>query len=112
MTTIKTKRVIKRFTSKEQIEKRIDKFSKKATAHRGKQSGAYSAANNIRRDAHRTDDHSLLAAAQQKDDVGDKWGRKAHRLECEVLPKLKRKLAEFNTDTIPGITDDRSVEGI
>lgn len=108
----KKKRVPKRFTSKEQILKQIDKFTQKAKTQRQKQSEAYSAANNIRRDSHRTNDLTLLGEAVKKDSIGDRWGRKADRLEKDVLKALSAKLAEFQTDTIPGITDDRSVPGI
>jgi hypothetical protein len=108
----KKKRVKKRFTSKEQIVKQIDKFTKKAKTQRDKQSKAYALANNIRRDAQRTSDPTLLATAGRQDEIGDRWGRKADRLEREVLKVLSAKLAEFQTDTIPGITDDRSVPGI
>ena len=108
----KKKRVKKRFTSKEQILKQIDKFTQKAKTQRQKQSEAYSAANTIRRDAQRTDDSTLLTEAVKKDATGDRWGRKADRLEKDVLKVLSQKLAEFQTDPIHGITDDRSVPGI
>jgi hypothetical protein len=108
----KPKRQKKRFTSREQIIARIDKFTKKAENQRANQRERYSAANNLRRVALPTNDADLLEKAKKADADGDKLGRKADRLEKDVLGALRAKLAEFDTQTIPGITTDRSVEAL
>lgn len=99
----------KRFTSREQIITRIDKFTKKAGNQRRQQRECYTRAGQIRRSAHDSQDTTLLPEAIKKDKEGDKWGLKADRLEKDVLGSLRSKLAEFDTETIPGITTDRSV---
>lgn len=110
---VKKKRVPKRFTSKEQITKQIDKFTKKAESQRCQQKECYLKASELRRVyQNRPGYHQELSKAQKLDATGDKWGKKADRLEKDVLRVLRLKLAEFMTDTIPGITDDRSVPGI
>lgn len=111
----KKKRVAKRFTSKEQITKQIDKFTRKAQDQRKKQTDAYADAKKLRDIIGRSSEVeqvTLQRSARRKDEEGDRWGRKAYRLEKDVLKALSQKLAEFQTDTIPGITDDRSVPGI
>ena len=106
----KKKRVPKRFTSKEQIERQIDKFTRKAKRQRDEQRKLYADASLLTR--RRTDCVDAISQAAKKEADGDRLGRKADRLEKDVLPKLKAKLAEFQTDPIPGIMDDRSVPGI
>ncbi len=106
----KKKRVAKRFTSKKQIEDRIDKFTKKANLRRDQQRQCYADANQIRRTCQGDVDNIHKLA--KKEAEGDRRGKQADRLEKDVLPKLKAKLAEFNTATIPGIMDDQSVPGI
>lgn len=101
-----------RFTSREQILKKIDKFAAKANSQRAQQRQFYLAAANIRDNARRSNDSTLLTAANSKDALGDLWGKRAERLETKVLASLKRKLAEFQTMTIPGITEDKTVEGL
>lgn len=108
----KPKRTKVRFTTKEQIISKIDKFAKKAAKQRELQRGCYLTASRIREDARRTEDSTLLTEAQNHERRGDGWGKKADRLENKVLASLKRKLAEFQTDTIPGIDIDKSVEGL
>lgn len=103
----KKKRVKKRFTTREQIVARIDKFTAKATRKRDLQRMAYSEAGQLRRVA--VGDESLIRKAVRKDADGDKLGLQADRLEKDVLGSLKRKLAEFDTETIPGMGVDRSV---
>lgn len=107
----KTKRPKKRFTSREQIIARIDKFTIKAKRQRESQRDCYVKSGQARR-AHEQGDDSLLRVIRMHESKGDKWGLKADRLEKDVLPALKAKLAEFDTDTIPGITTDRSVEAV
>lgn len=109
----KKKRVIQRFTSKEQIIAKIDKFTKKAESQRYQQKECYLKASKLRRVyQNRPGYHQELSKANKLDADGDKLGKKADRLEKDVLRVLRLKLAEFLTDTIPGITDDRSVPGI
>jgi len=106
----KKKRVKLRFTSREQIIKRIDKFAIKAIKRREQQRQCYADASQARRLGH--SDVENAGKVAKKEAEGDKRGKQADRLEKDVLPKLKAKLAEFDTDPIPGITDDRSVPGI
>lgn len=101
----------KRFTSREQIIARIDKFTKKAEKQRENQRDCYARAGQARR-AFQEGDESLLRVIRMHESDGDKWGRKADRLEKDVLGALRNKLAEFNTMTIPGITSDQSVEAV
>jgi hypothetical protein len=101
-----------RFTSREQIIAKIDKFTNKAKGHRENQRQCYLAAANIRDTARRCEDSAMLSLSVRKDSLGDVWGKKAERLETKTLASLKRKLSEFDTQTIPGITDDKTVEGI
>lgn len=106
----KIKRPKKRFTSREQIIARIDKFTAKAKRQRSEQQKLYSEANQLKRVM--TNRVEVIGTMARKETLADKLGLKADRLEKDVLPKLKEKLAEFDTDTIPGITMDRSVEAI
>src|SRR5436305_1227543 len=92
----KKKRVKKRFTSKEQILKQIDKFTKKAKRHREKQRECYVKSGALRRHyQHTPGPHEELSKATKLDVEGDRWGRKADRLEKDVLKVLSAKLAEF-----------------
>lgn len=106
---VKKKRVKPRFTTREQIIQRIDKFTVKAQRKRAEQSKCYAQANHIRRDDRRLEE---LAGAAKHDVLGDKLGKQADRLEKDVLPKLKAKLAEFDTQIIPGIDIDKSIPAI
>jgi len=116
----KNKRVPPRFTSKEQIIARIDKFTRKAKRYRSEQTKAYQDARDLREIAHRNEKNpspmvipgTLIKQATSLDAFGDKRGRQADRLEKDVLSKLSRKLAEFQTETIPGFMDDRSIPGL
>jgi len=99
-----------RFYTREQIIARIDKFQKKAAVQREKQRAKYMEAGQLRR-VYATDEH-LMKKAKRLDEEGDKWGRKADRLEKDVLCKLKGKLSEFDTAVLPGVNIDRSIEGL
>lgn len=55
---------------------------------------------------------ALTVEAACKDDRAQELGKQIKRLEEKVLPVWKRKLAEFQTDIIPGIIDDRSVPDV
>ena len=106
----KPKRPRKRFTNREEIIKRIDKFTQKAQRQRDQQRQLYADAHTLMRGGGNRVD--AIHNSAKKEVAGDKLGRKADRLEKDVLPALKGKLAEFDTDVIPGITDDRSVPGL
>lgn len=111
----KKKRVVKRFTSKEQIIDKIDKFTKKAKHQRAKQQECYADAKKLRDIIGRSSEMeqvTLQRSARRKDEEGDRWGRKADRLEKDVLKALSQKLAEFQTETIPGVLTDRSIPGL
>ncbi len=99
-----------RFTSREQILARIDKFTKKAVVKRNAQRQAYTEAGQFRRVA--SGDESLLKKAMKKDQQGDKLGVQADRLEKDVLGALKSKLSEFDTETIPGLGVSKDIPGI
>ena len=99
-----------RFYTRDQIIARIDKFTKKAAGQREKQRSKYAEAGQLRR-VYANDD-ALMKKAKRLDDEGDKWGRKADRLEQDVLGKLKNKLSEFDTNTLPGVDIDKSIEGL
>ena len=106
----KKKRTPKRFTSREQIIARIDKFTKKAERKRKEQKGLYAEIGILQRQmANRVE---VITKMAQKETLADKLGRQADRLEKDVLPALKAKLAEFDTDVIPGITTDRSIPAV
>jgi hypothetical protein len=106
----KKPRVKIRFTSREQIIKRIDKFTAKAKRQRDEQRGLYADIGLLKTVMQNRVD--VITKMSAKESQADRLGRKADRLERDVLPKLKAKLAEFQTDPLPGITDDRSVEGL
>ena len=110
--SILKKRRKKRFTSRDQIIQRIDKFTRKAARQRASQTDCYLKAAQHRRHGQECDDVDSFNKAKEHDARGDGWGRKADRLERDVLPKLRAKLAEFDTETIPGITNDRSIPGL
>ncbi len=99
-----------RFTSREQILARIDKFTKKAIVKRNAQRQAYTEAGQFRRVA--SGDESLLKKAVRKDREGDKLGVQADRLEKDVLGALKSKLCEFDTETIPGLGVGKDIPGL
>lgn len=62
--------------------------------------------------------YKLLLPSQHPEEIkerdfcrmeANKLFKSAERIETVVLPKLSAKLAEFNTNLLPGVTDDRSV---
>lgn len=111
----KKPRTKKRFTSREQILARIEKFTAKARHQRTIQTECYKQAIHLRSMAERSnpDDKSdAYAKANKKDLEGDKLGKKADRLERDVLGALRAKLAEFDTEIIPGIISDKSIEAV
>ena len=101
-----------RFSSRDQILKRIDKFTAKANRQRDLQKDCYLKAAQLRRHSPEEKDDDISDKMKTLNAQGDKWGRKADRLEKDVLPMLKRKLAEFDTETLPGVDIDRSIPGI
>lgn len=106
--TTKKRRPKKRYTNREQIIERINKFAAKARRKRDEQRAFYAEAGQLRR-LYANDENEMIKAGK-KEAAGDKLGRQADRLEQDVLLGLRRKLAEFDTEVIPGITTDRSVQ--
>lgn len=108
----KKKRVKKRFTSKEKIISKIDLFTKRKQAKEEEIRQLLREARTFREAAYQTSDNaSILKSAQKVERKVDAVGKRVIILDRK-LSNLKERLAEFQTDTIPGITDDRSVEGI
>lgn len=109
----KPKRTKVRFHTKEQIIARIDKFTAKRDAEHRRAAQLLEDAKNLYRqaaDPKCTFAASLTAEAKSKQNRADKLGKAVKRLEEKVLPPLKRKLAEFQTEVIPGFLPDNSVE--
>lgn len=99
-----------RFTSREQIVARIDKFTAKAARKRNEQRDLYVEIGKLQRVmVNRVD---VIGTMAKKETLADKLGRQADRLEKDVLPTLKSKLAEFDTEVLPGVVDDRSIPGV
>lgn len=113
MSESKAKGPKQRLTSKEQIIKQIDKFTKKLNDKHLEAARLLSDAKHLRRMANEPDASygaSMLAEANAKDHRAQKLGKQVKRLEEKVLPAWKRKLAEFQTAVIPGLLPDDSVE--
>lgn len=103
----------KRYTKKEDIIEQIDKFTKKRDAKHRAAAQMIQDAKDLRRMANAPDctfSASLLSQANLRDDRAQKLGKQIKRLEEKVLPVWKRKLAEFQTEPIPGFLPDNSVE--
>lgn len=95
----------KRFETSQSICRRIDEEKRRAHGLR------------IEADAQRQR-YQMLLRSDHPDDIkerdwckveSEKLFRSAERIESVQLPKLSAKLAEFNTNLLPGVTDDRSV---
>lgn len=108
----KKKRVKKRFTSKEKIISKIDLFTKRKQAKEEEIRQLLREERTFREAAQQTSDNpDIIRSAQRIERKVDKVGKRVIVLDRK-LSNLKERLAEFQTDTIPGITDDRSVQGI
>lgn len=113
MSTPKPKGQKKRYTSKEEIIAQIDKFTKKRDDKHKQAAQLLRDSTELFRMASQPDcamTASLTAEAKSKQWRADKLGKQVKRLEDKVLPVWKRKLAEFQTETIPGFLPDNSVE--
>ena len=106
----------KRFTTREQIISRIDKFTIKAHEQYKLAAVLNEDAKELRRLASstklETSKRAMLFESKTKQDNADKLFRKCKRLREKQIPLYAAKLAEFDTQVIPGITTDQSVEGI
>lgn len=106
----------KRFTSREQIIAKIDKFTAKAEGQHRKAVQLLDDAKNLMRMSRKsksgTTPMAMITEASFKESDAERMIKASKRIRERVLPDLKRKLAEFDTQTIPGITDDKTVEGI
>lgn len=103
----------KRYTTKEGIIAQIDKFtSKRNRLHQQAAQLLEDAKNLIRMSADPdcTNSVTMIVTAETKKDRAQKIGKQVKRLEEKVLPVWKRKLAEFQTEVIPGFLPDNSVE--
>lgn len=111
----KKKRVPKRLSSKEEIINQIDKFTKKRDEKHRQAAQLLQDAKELRMMANQTGCRmtvSLLVEADVKYDEAQNLGKAIKRLEEKVLPAWKQKLAEFQTEVIPGFLPDKSVGGI
>lgn len=106
----------KRFTSREQIIAKIDKFTDKSKKQHKEAVELLEDSRNLTRMSRKSKSGSTPAAmiteAAFKESDAERLIKASKRIQERVLPELKRKLAEFDTQTIPGITDDKTVEGI
>jgi len=107
----------KRLDSKEAIIARIDKFTDKAKRQRATAEGLIAAAKNLRALSAKEplgseECNTLSRLADKKEERAAAWGKKAGRIEERVLAPLKNRLAEFQTEVIPGFLPDNSVEGV
>jgi hypothetical protein len=107
----------KRLASKDEIIAKIDKFTAKAKKQRAKAEELMRDAKTLRELSAKEELDSpesikLSGSAARKEDQANGWAKKAGRIEDRVLAPLKNKLAEFQTETIPGFLPDNSVEGV
>ena len=108
----KKPRVKKRFTSREQITRKIDQFTKRKSDKEEQIRKLLIESRTFRESSRQVGGHEeLLRRARRVDDKVDQVGRSVVRLDRR-LSALRNALGEFQTNTIPGITDDRSVEGV
>ena len=108
----KKPRVKKRFTIKEQIIRKIDMFASRKLAKEEEIRQLLREARVYREAAQQTcDNSSIIKSAQRIERKIDRVGLRVIVLDRK-LSNLKQRLAEFQTDVIPGITDDRSVQGV
>ncbi len=108
----KKKRVKKRFTSREQIIDKIDMFTRRKETKEGEIRKLLGEARTYRDAASKTPDNAeIIKSAQRLECKADAVGKRVVFLDLKIS-HFKEKLAEFDTDTIPGITDDRSVSGL
>ena len=103
----------KRYTKKEDIIAQIDKFTKKRDDKHKQSARLLQDAKELFRmaaDPKCVNVASLTREANWKNTQAEKLGKQVKRLEDMVLPVWKRKLAEFQTEPIPGFLPDSSVE--
>lgn len=103
----------KRYTKKEDIIAQIDKFTRKRDDKHKQSARLLQDAKELFRMA--ADPKCVTAAslnkeANWKNTQAEKLGKQVKRLEDKVLPVWKRKLAEFQTEVIPGFLPDNSAE--
>lgn len=105
-----------RYTSREQIVEQIDKWSAKADKYRARAGRLFQSAIEMRKEALTKNTagaiQRLFTSALNTDEEGDKNIDKCARIRGGKLKTLSAKLAEFDTETLPGITEDKSVEAI
>ena len=110
------KRVKKRYTTKEQIVAQIDKFTAKKEAKSKRAAQLLHDAKDLRRIAYSANpgeaDASMCKKADRMENDAHKLGVAIKLLEERVLPNLKNKLSEFQTEVMPGFLPDNSVEGM
>lgn len=115
MSTPKTPRTPPRLTTKEQIIAQIDKFTKKRDNKHKQSAQLLQDAKELFRmaaDPKCVNVASLTREANWKKTQAEKLGKQVKRLEDKVLPVYKRKLAEFQTEVIPGFLPDNSIPGL
>lgn len=107
-----TKNTKKRFTTKEQIVKKIDTFADRKRKKEKQVMELNLEAKTFRESSQKVGgNEELLAMARRKESASDKAGKAVIRLDLK-LSKLRAALAEFQTIPISGIVPDNTVEGV
>jgi hypothetical protein len=105
-----------RYTTREQIVADIDKWRVKAAKHISRAGNLYTAADQMREESRKKKTHGarqrLVNSAKNADEEAGYQVEYAARIRGGPLKQLSQKLAEFDTETLPGVTDDKSVEGL
>jgi hypothetical protein len=108
----KKPRTKKRLTSKEQIIRKIDMFTKRKGDKENEIRNLMGQARNYRDAAAQTTDNgSIVKMAQKVERKAEAVGKRVIILDRK-LSTLKEKLAEFQTVPIPGFLDDTSVSSV
>lgn len=109
---VKPKRQKKRFTSREQITSKIDLFTRRKGAKEEEIRKLLIEAKTFRESSRQVGGHEeLIRRARKVDENIDKIGNSVIRLDRK-LSALRNALGEFQTLTIPGVTEDGSVPGV
>lgn len=104
MTKTKTK---KRYESISQIYDEIDRYKLKARKFQDAANALDVKADMIARSEHADLNAELIGFTREQ---AAKHRRSAFRIENKKLIQLKQKLAEFQTQTLPGVVPDSSIQ--
>lgn len=97
----------KRFETSQSITRKIDSERQRAIELIRASEANYKEFDRIRKLCPTNSDD--LEAMNWAKEQSVKLLRSAERIEKTIIPKLSAKLAEFNTNLLPGCGDDRSV---